>query len=165
MMAERASPNAPWLPGFGIVELNAIGSISNPYLTPDELQIFFTSKNLPDSKGDFDIYMAQRPDRNSPFTNIVNLEVNSSLADFHPSISHDGLTLYFVSNRNSAEQIFKATRDTGESSFKNIEQLSFLDLPGYALSYPYLTDDGTTFYFSRRPEGGMSDIFKVLLQK
>ena len=46
MLTEKESIYDVWLPGEGITELNAIGGVANPYLTPDELTIFFTGTNM-----------------------------------------------------------------------------------------------------------------------
>lgn len=95
---ERAAINEPWQPGIDISELNILGGVANPSLTPDELTIVFTGLDLLGGQDGYDIWMATRPDKNSPFSNVTNLtEVNSSAWDFHPSVSPDGLTLYFSS--------------------------------------------------------------------
>ncbi len=160
MITERTSINDPWLPGVGVAELNALGGVANPSLTPDELTIFFTGTSVPGGKGGYDIWTATRPDRNSPFTNAVNLtEINSAMLDAHPSISPDGLTLYFDSDRNGTSQLFKATRESLDAPFDNIEHLSFFDSPGSSLSYPSPANDKTTLYFVRWPRNGMTDIY------
>ena len=159
-ITERASINNPWEPGVNISELNVLGDLANPSLTSDELMIVFTSRDIPIGRGGYDIWMAARPDKNSPFTNAINLtEINSSMLDAHPSISPDGLTLYFDSDRNGTSQLFKATRESLDAPFDNIEHLSFFDSPGSSLSYPSPANDETTLYFVRWPENGMTDIY------
>jgi len=161
MLTKRESIYDSWLPGEGIDELNALGGVANPYLTPDELTIFFTGTNVPGGEGGYDIWMARREDIDLPFTDFRNvMEINSSGVDCHPCIAPEGLTLFFKSDRNGKHQLFKANRESLNSSFfYDLEPLSFFDLPGYSLSYPTLTHDGTTFYFCRRLEIGMSDIY------
>ncbi len=160
IVTERDSVDDPWLPGVGVAELNALGDVANPSLTPDELTIFFTGTSVSGGEGGYDIWMATRPDRESPFGNVTNLtEMNSLAWDFHPSISPDGLTLYFASMRNDTSQLFKATRASMEAPFGEPEHLSFFDSPGASLQYPFLGSDGTALYFVRWPEGGMTDIY------
>lgn len=159
-ITERASINDPWEPGINISELNILGDLANPSLTSDELTIVFTSRDIPSGRGGYDIWMATRPDENAHFTNVINLtEINSSMLDAHPSISPDGLTLYFDSDRNGTSQLFKATRESLDAPFDNIEHLSFFDSPGSSLSYPSPANDETILYFVRWPENGMTDIY------
>jgi hypothetical protein len=160
MITERTSIFDSWRPGVGITELNALGDVATPSLTRDELRIVFAGGNLPDGLGGYDIYMAERPDRHSPFTNIVNLtEINSSMPDVHPSISPDGLTLYFASDRNGTRQLFKATRDSLDAPFNHLEQLSFFDASGSFVSFPCPSHDGSALYFNRKWEDSSRDIY------
>ena len=157
---ERASINEPWQPGIDISELNILGGVANPSLTPDELTIVFTGLDLLGGQGGYDIWMATRPDKNSPFSNVTNLtEVNSSAWDFHPSVSPDGLTLYFSSRRNGNSQLFRATRESLDVPFGPAEHLHFLDSPGSYLEYPFLSSDGTAFYFAKRTDEEPFDIY------
>ncbi len=159
-ISERASINDPWEPGINISELNVLGDLANPSLTSDELIIVFTSRDIPRGRGGYDIWMATRPDENAHFTNVINLtEINSSALDAHPSISSDGLTLYFDSDRNGTTQLFRATRESLDAPFDNLEHLSFFDSPGSSICYPSPSSDGTALYFVRWPENGMTDIY------
>jgi hypothetical protein len=63
----------------------------------DGLQLYFTVWNRPDGFGSGDIYMAERETIDSPWQEPVNLgpNVNSPGGELEPSISGDGLELYF----------------------------------------------------------------------
>ncbi|HUS71936.1 MAG TPA: LamG-like jellyroll fold domain-containing protein, partial [Sedimentisphaerales bacterium] len=149
-VTERASIYDPWLPGTNISELNALGDVYIPSLTEDELTIFFTGINLPGRQG-YHIWMATRPDMNSPFGNVRNLtEINSAAGEVGPHISPDGLVLYFTSNRNGIGLCFKATRASVGDPFGNIEQLSFLDSPGSSVGNVFSSSDGTALYFNKK---------------
>ncbi len=159
-ITERVSIYEPWQPGMDINELNALGGVANPSLTPDELRIFFTGTSVPGGKGGYDIWMATRPDKNSPFANFTNLiEINSSALDAHPSISSDGLTLYFASDRNGNLQLFKTTRKSLDTPFGAPEHLSFFDSPGSSLADPFMSSDGTTLLFAKYTNAGKFDIY------
>jgi len=159
-ITERASINDPWEPGINISELNILGDLANPSLTSDELTIVFTSRDIPRGRGGYDIWMATRPDENAHFTNVINLtEINSSALDAHPSISPDGLTLYFDSDRNGTTQLFRATRESLDAPFDNLEHLSFFDSPGSSICFPSPSSDGTALYFVRWPQNDMTDIY------
>jgi Tol biopolymer transport system component len=159
-VTKRESVNDPWQTGTDIAELNALGDVFNPTLNMDGLTIFFAGDKLTGGKGDYDIWVASRPDVNAPFGNVTNAgEINSSAADVHPSISPDGLTLYFASNRNGNYQLFKATRGSLDALFGNVEQLSFFDCPDCSLYYPFLSSDGKAFYFVKSTSEQTLDIY------
>lgn len=152
MVSRRASVNAPWPEGTSILELNALGQhLQAPKLTSDELIIFFNASDIPGGKGGHDIWQAIRLDKNSPFSTPANLsEINTIANEGAPSVSADGLTLVFHSDRNGPFQLFRATRGSLAEPFDNIEHLSFADTPGGHSMHPYLTSDGSTLYFVRQ---------------
>ncbi|MDB5035656.1 MAG: Immunogenic 75 kDa protein [Chlorobi bacterium] len=70
-------------------------------IAADGQTIFFTGCNRPDGLGDCDLYEAELD--GSEWKNVRNVsEINSPYWDSQPSISSDGKTLYFVSNRPGA---------------------------------------------------------------
>ena len=158
MLSERASINDPWPAGKEITELNSLGNyIQVPRLTPDELIIFFEILDMPG--GQHDIWMASRSDRNMPFESARSLsEINTSSNEGTPSISSNGLTLYFTSDRNGTEQLFKATRTSLDMPFGNVEHLSFFDTPNGNSAHPSIASDGSAFYFVRH-KNDMQDIY------
>jgi len=149
-MSERASVNDLWLAGIDVLELNALGDVANPSLSPDELTIVFTGVNVSGGLGGYDIWMGTRSDRYSPFSNFTNLsEINSTDWDFHPRLSYDGLTLYFSSRRDGYSQLYETTRTCLDSPFGSPERLSDFDLLGGILEYPSISADGNALYFAR----------------
>ncbi len=151
MISERSSDNDPWPEGESIHELNALGDrLQAPRLTPDELTIFFNAYDIPGGKGGYDIWMASRADKNSPFGQVRNLtEINTGAYEQGPFVLPDGLVLYFFSNRNSEYQLFRATRRSLNEPFGNIEHLWYFDAPGEVSQQPCLSSDGSTLYFTR----------------
>lgn len=70
-------------------------------ISADGQVIYFTACNREDGIGDCDIYEAELD--GTEWVNVRNLrEINSSSWDSQPSISSDGKTLYFISNRPGA---------------------------------------------------------------
>lgn len=70
-------------------------------IAADGQTIFFTGCNRPDGLGDCDLYEAELD--GTEWKNVRNVsEINSPYWDSQPSISSDGKTLYFVSNRPGA---------------------------------------------------------------
>lgn len=102
--------------GFGEPVLAAgLSSAANdfrPNLRRDGLEIFFDSTR-PGGFGGLDLYTATRANTSSPWTDVVNLgaNVNSAAADLRATLSWDGGTLYFNSNRSGGQQdIYVVTR-------------------------------------------------------
>ena len=159
-MSERASVYDPWLPGSNITELNNFGDIARLTLTADELTIVFNLLETP-THWYKNLWMATRPDRQSPFGNFTQLtSVNAPGDDTTPYLSPDGLTLYFSSTRNTgAYQIFRAQRSSLTEPFGSPVHLSFFDTPVGSSAYPALSSDGSTMFFGRWLSGETTDIY------
>jgi Tol biopolymer transport system component len=158
--SERPSTHDPWVPSTGVTELNALGSVGTPSLTPDELTIVFTGDSLPGGLGGYDIWMGTRLKPNVPFGDFRDLaEINTTAWDFHPRLSSDALTLYFSSRRNGVDQLFKSERASVTELFGPAETLSFFDKPGTRAAYPCLSNDGQAFYFARDSAQAPWDIY------
>jgi Tol biopolymer transport system component len=162
-VSKRESTDEAWPAGDDISELNILGScLHGPNLTQDELTTVFTGYNLPGGRGNYDLYIATRPDLSSPFGNVVNLtQLNTPATEADPFISPDGRSLYFTSNVNGYFQIYKATRESLEEPFGAIEHLSFFDSYGANSRSPSISSDGNAFYFCRELEGAVvsADIY------
>jgi hypothetical protein len=88
-----------WSQPFGtptpVTELNTSSSERDPWVSPDNLVMFFTS-DQPGGLGNLDIWMASRLDTSSPFGNIVNLAaLSSTVLDFSATFAayHDEVFL------------------------------------------------------------------------
>ena len=83
-----------------VPELNTPFADERPNARKDGLEIFFNS-NRPGTLGLHDLWVARRTSTESPWDPPVNLgpAVNSTANEFRPSLSFDGQTLYFHSNR------------------------------------------------------------------
>jgi len=79
-------------------------------LSADGLTLFFGS-NLFGGNGRYDIYIATRATASESWGERVNLgtPINSPAHDFSPSISADGLELYFGSDRSGDYDLWVAT--------------------------------------------------------
>ncbi len=159
-VTERSSAVSYWPTGAGIAELNRLGDVANPTLTRDERIIVFSGNALAGGKGQWDLWMASRPDRDAPFTDVRNLySVNSGASDMHPYITPDGLTLYFGSDRNDRFQLFRAVRTFLDSPFSSPEHLTMFDTPEGDSYYARLAADGKSFLFCRKKENEKMDIY------
>ncbi|MGE5295246.1 MAG: hypothetical protein ACM3VT_10500 [Solirubrobacterales bacterium] len=159
-VARRDSADDPWFPGTDISELNDWGDVADPSLTPDERIIVFGGYGLSGGHGEWDLWMADRDDGDCAFGNVVNLHaLNTSATEIHPSIAPDGLTLYFMSDRNGTSQIFRAHRDSLDVPFGAVEHIASLDTSRGRSEFPSISPDGESLYFGRWPDGRDMDIY------
>ncbi|GGH07944.1 cell envelope biogenesis protein OmpA [Mucilaginibacter phyllosphaerae] len=137
-------------------------------ISQDGKYLFFTGCNRPDGLGRCDIYIAQKKgsDWARPFS--LSPPINTSGWEAQPSISADGRTLYFVSNRKGGYggyDIWKSTlTDKGWGEPENMgPQIN----TSYDEQSPFIHPDDHTFYFcsSGWPGLGGRDLFVSRLGK
>lgn len=83
-----------------VLELSTSFIDERPNVRKDGLEMFFNS-NRPGSLGATDLWVSTRESTADSWSPPVNLgaAVNTSSGEFRPSLSFDGTTLYFHSNR------------------------------------------------------------------
>jgi len=139
------------------VPVNGPYSDGGPCITRDGLSLYFSS-DRPGGSGGADIYMTTRATREDPWEEPVNLGpiVNGSAWDQCPSISADGLTLVFGSNREKIGTaysalcyIYETTRPTKDDPWSEPIRLGPAVNPelGYDSDYPSISADGLSLYF------------------
>lgn len=82
--------------------VNAAGFAEvDPVLSKDGLTLYFSCLNCPGGLGGYDIWVAERPDEDSPWGVPRNLgpSINTALGETNPALSPDEHSLYFTSNR------------------------------------------------------------------
>ena len=137
-------------------------------LSQDGKVLFFTGCNRPDGLGRCDIYISQKKGEgwSKPFD--INPPVNTPGWEAQPSISSDGRTLYYVSNRKGGYggyDIWKSNlTDKGWSEPENLG-------PNINTSFdeqsPFIHPDDSTLYFCSNgwPGLGGKDLFVSRLDK
>jgi Tol biopolymer transport system component len=151
-MSQRSLVNDPWSQGTSVSGLPS--GISSPSLSEDELTIVFNNPSV----GNYDIYMATRPDRTSPFGNIRGLdEINTAANESRPFLSPDALTIYY--NDIILGCTYQAMRESLNDPFSDVQRLTFLDMPGRYSVHPAISSDGTTIYFNSGLWGMNGDIY------
>ncbi|WP_428331315.1 OmpA family protein [Mucilaginibacter sp.] len=130
--------------------------------------LFFTGCNRPDGLGRCDIYIAQKrgDDWGKPFD--LSPPINTSGWESQPSISADGRTLYFVSNRKGGYggyDIWKSTLT--EKGWGEPENLGPNINTMYDEQSPFIHPDDSTLYFCSNgwPGLGGKDLFVSRLSK
>jgi hypothetical protein len=159
---ERQSVTDPWRRGSRKVLGNrdrwSLGMIYGRIsLTQDELFIAATSSGGLAPKGSpphYELQYATRSNISENFNALIRIEGFNSLApEGDPFIMPDGLSIYFVSTKDSeGYKIFKAVRANRNEGFGNVQLVDDLDIPECNLRCPALSADGTVIYFEvQRP--------------
>ncbi len=131
-------------------------------LSSDGKTLIFTS-NRPGSLGDCDLFISHRQGNEWSKPQSLGAAVNSSRWDSEPTLSSDGRTLYFSSDRKGGlgqEDIWMSKQnDKGEWS-KAVNLGKPVNTPGREVS-PFIHSNGTTLYLSSSYFPGMGgfDIF------
>ncbi|WAC39950.1 OmpA family protein [Pedobacter sp. SL55] len=137
-------------------------------ISPDGRYLFFTGCNRPDGLGRCDIYVCRR--EGNDWSKPINLgqTINTGEWESQPSISADGSTLYFLSNRPGGfggYDIWKSVMDDEGYWTTPINLGPNVNTP-YDEATPFIHPDGKTLYFSSDgwPGLGQKDIFYSKVQ-
>jgi hypothetical protein len=117
-----------------------------PSLAADELETITGCWTA----GEYDICRATRTSIAEPFGPPVRLEELSMVGvlDIHPSLSHDGLELFFSSNRgDGVRRIYRTTRSGPGMPFSPPELVGGLDPGGLGADAPFITRDRRTLFY------------------
>ena len=131
-------------------------------ITANGLSLFFNS-NRPGGYGNYDVWVATREEIDGDWSEPTNLgpTINSSVEDGAPSISADGLTLFFESSRPGGygnNDLYVTTRQTSDDSFGPPVNLGSTVNSSSLDSGPCISFDGLALFFmSSRPGGSGGD--------
>lgn len=136
-----------WSPPINIMsELRVDGDVYATGLSADGSELYLYRSD----EFDGNIYISRfKKGRWTPIIKLNEL-INTKYWESHASVSSDGKTLFFTSNRKGGFgglDIYKATRVTGDN-WENIQNLGNIINTSYNEESPFLTEDGKTLYFS-----------------
>jgi outer membrane protein OmpA-like peptidoglycan-associated protein len=133
------------------------------FITSDGKRMYFTACNRGDGLGKCDIYMSERISKGWSFPVNLGEPVNSNYSEKQPSVSSDGKSLYFVSNRPGGKgglDIWMATlNDKGKwTKVFNLGDSINTSLDDQS---PFIHPDDQTLYFASNgwPGMGGSDLY------
>jgi hypothetical protein len=160
--------NGNWGPPINIIpDLEVDGDVYGTCLSynGNELYIYRSDKY------DGNIYVSRYiNDRWTPIVKL-NENINTKYWESHASISCDGKTLYFTSNRKGGFgglDIYKATRsDTNLNDWGNVQILGPEINSKYNEETPFISQDGKILYFSSYDHynmGGYDILYSSLLE-
>ncbi len=127
-------------------------------ISADGLSIYFESDRS-GGYGNADLWIATRATKNDDWSTPINLGsvVNGSAQDNSPSISADGLSLYFSSNRGGygGVDLFVATRETIADDWGVPSNLGSVVNSSDGDYMSHISADGLSLYFSSERPGGL----------
>jgi Tol biopolymer transport system component len=160
-VVNRQSPNHPWSPPENLGPLINTGAFEAfPTPSADGNTLYF-NRSTTVSSPDSDIWVTTRANQNEPWGIPQRLAepVNSSDAEFAPSISVDGLTLYFASARAGNigfVDIWVSTRSGVSDSWGPPQNLGPNVNSAFSVTLgPFITTNGRSLYFMSTRPGGL----------
>ncbi len=177
-VTRRSSISEPWGPpvNFG-APVNSQYNEAWPSLSPDGLTLYFSdcfsgvnaAVDRPGGLGGHDIWMSTRAGRDAPWGTPVNpgAAINTSSNEVSPSISRDGLTLVFASNRAGGYgdyDLWMCTRPTMQDPWGSPVNLGPTINSGSADECGNLSADGLVLFFESNRAGGLGG-YDVLMTR
>ena len=156
-VATRKTTNDPWEAPVNLGStVNSGDNDWEPSISADGLTLFFCS---PDEHDHLDLWVTTRVTTDEPWSTPVNLTFNSPLCDSGPSISADGLSLYFNSRRASVSasdkhDLYVTTRATKEDEWVTPVNLGTTVNDSASDGPPSISADGLLLFFSSDRPGG-----------
>lgn len=144
-------------------ELNTTNADAYVRLSPDE-QTAYVASIRPSGAGDYDIYVATRPDVTMPFGALSPIEaIDTANGDDVPTVTADGLTMVFSDSATGLYDLYMTTRTSAAGSFGPPIPVAGINDPTEYDHTPYLSPDGMTLYFaSTRGTAGVSyDLYRT----
>ncbi|HET8828848.1 MAG TPA: OmpA family protein [Pelobium sp.] len=128
-------------------------------ISPDGHFLFFTGCNRPDGLGRCDIYVSQK--EGEGWSKPVNLgfPINTKGWESQPSLSADGRTLYFVSDRRGGSGSYDIWRSTIGDDGNWVMPVNLGDSINtpYDEQSPFIHPDNQTLYFSSNGWTGLGN--------
>ncbi|MBL0048405.1 MAG: OmpA family protein [Bacteroidetes bacterium] len=138
-------------------------------ISPDGQFLFYTLCNSPGGMGRCDIYFSVKEGKKWSIPKNVGPPINSKYWDSQPSLSSDGNTLYFVSNRpgGKGEKDIWSSTLTKEGYWGTPINLGDSINTTESDMSPYIHPDNQTLYFASAGHPGMGkhDIFYARMKK
>jgi hypothetical protein len=151
-MTTRATKDDDWSEPVNLgPPINGPYIEGQPCISADGLSLYFCS-DRPGGEGDWDIYVSTRATTSDPWSEPENLGpiVNSSSWDSGPTISSDGLMLFFDSERPGGyglQDIWVTTRATKEGDWSEPVNLGPVINNSSYNHTSFISADGSIFYW------------------
>ena len=153
-VTKRANADAPWSPAVNLGPVvNSTLADEDPFLTSDGLTLYFGSYRS--EKWFSDLWMTTRASKDDDWDPPVSLgfPVNSQgYTDEDPSLTSDGLELYFASDRNGPNWLYNlwvTKRESIHEPWSEPNNLGPTVNGGYSNDSPAISPDGLVLIFNR----------------
>jgi len=152
----RGSTNEEWGPPENLgLSINTAHNDGGGAISGDGLTLYFNS-DRPGGCGGYDIYITTRETRDAPWGPPVNMgpKINGSAGEGLPSMSADGLELYFISGRSSGYgegDIYVTRRASTNDPWGEAVNLGPLVNSAYSEYDVSLSPDGLLLLFNDEP--------------
>ncbi|MGD8569597.1 MAG: hypothetical protein PVJ39_16040 [Gammaproteobacteria bacterium] len=136
-----------------LTALNSPGSDAGVEITNRQLTLYLHSDRV-GGYGSNDIYVSNRASQADDWPTPINLgsNINTMYDDRAPTLSSDGLTMIFASDRDGDMDLYMSTRDSVNDSWGTVSNLGDTINSLYFDAGPSLSGDGLTLvFFSGRP--------------
>ncbi|MCK6610802.1 MAG: OmpA family protein [Bacteroidia bacterium] len=159
--------NNEWLPAMNLgAPINTERNEGTVSLSADGQYIFYTACNKPGGLGSCDLYLSKLDGLTWAEPKNLGAPVNSSAWESQPSVSFDGKTVYFSSNRPGGY----GGSDIWYTTFKNgrwsppVNMGPEINTTGEEQS-PFIAKDDNTLYFNSNGHPGMGGIDLFVARK
>lgn len=165
----RETTDGQWGPPTNLrAPINYVGGNICPSISADGLSLYFCSGASRGGSGLYDIWLATRESVGEQWDSPINLgpTVNTGRADIGPSISSDGLVLFFCSGTyTNSYDLYMSRQKSEDGTWEGAVKLDSAVNTSSDDLCPNISSDGQTLYFvSNRPGGyGQRDIWQVPL--
>lgn len=149
-----------WAPALNLGKpINTDDNEGAQTITADGKQLFFIGCNRKTGLGSCDIYKSLRNGRKWAKPENLGSPVNSSKWESQPSISSDGKTLYFVSNRKGGlgGMDIWVTHLAPNGEWTIPRNLGDVINTPFSEETPFIHPDGKTLYFTSNGHPGMGE--------
>lgn len=157
-------PAKPFGTPLLVMGVNSTANENEAFLSADELTIYIASTRPPGGPDNIELYSATRATTTSGFGAASLLAVlNSNGNDETPSLTSDGLTFFYSSNRGaggSAYDLYVATRTTVVADFGTPATVAGVNSAMALDGASYINGNGTVLYFTS-DRGGTRDIYRT----
>ena len=171
-MTTRETKDSPWDTPVNLgPTVNSSSEDWTPSISADGLSLFFTS-NRPGGSGRRDLWATTRETIHDEWGPPVNLgpTVNSAHREITMSISHDGLLLFFGSDRpggSGGHDLWVTRRETTNDPWVEAVNLGpTVNSSAFYDQAPNISADGSTLFFYSSRTGGLGggDIYQVSIE-
>jgi Tol biopolymer transport system component len=167
--ATRSSPSELFADGADIPSVSSAMHEDDPYLSPDGLELWFARVDPTNAIKEV-LWTARRGSRSEAFAAPVAVaEVDTAASETDPTLSDDGLELFFGSNREGPMRVWRATRSSKAQPFGAAAHVSELDGVTDQDIPSWLSPDRCVLYFTSyrdgRVNGGIVGVFVAQLRR